>query len=545
MKKNFNKILLVLILFFSFLVRIYSLEKIPPSLNWDEVSHGYNAYSIIKTGKDEWGITLPLIFRAYGDYKLPFYIYLTTIPVFFFGLTNFSVRLISVLSGAGLVLLAYLIAQKITQNKKISLMAGFLTAISPWGLFVSRIAVEANLCAFLFAFGIFSFLCWQESKEKKWLIWTVITWGLSVYTYNSARVLVPLFLLLLVFVVLRQQKAKQLVLPGFIILLFLIPITFQFLDQSGSARYNLVSLVDQGTVNQIIEKRNISQLPVSINRFIYNRPSFFIFQAVKNYFKNLSPRYLFFYGGSHYQFSLPDNELLYLVTAPFLLLGLVKLLLDKKKSGKLLIVWFFLSFVPSAITKDAPHALRTILILPSPMIISAIGVDYLVKFLKDRSKFGGKLLFWVLIGTVLFSFGRWWKDYTENYPKAYSWAWQHGYKEAVLFMKENYQNYDKIFVTKRYGEPHEFILFYFGWNPRDYQNDPLKKWDNHAGWYWVDGFDKFIFLNDWEVLSELKTQDLKQKSLLITSPGNYPEGWEKVKTINFLDGKIAFEILEK
>ncbi|MBU2577901.1 hypothetical protein KKA69_03645, partial [Patescibacteria group bacterium] len=81
MKKNFNKILLVLILFFSFLVRIYSLEKIPPSLNWDEVSHGYNAYSIIKTGKDEWGITLPLIFRAYGDYKLPFYIYLTTIPV--------------------------------------------------------------------------------------------------------------------------------------------------------------------------------------------------------------------------------------------------------------------------------------------------------------------------------------------------------------------------------------------------------------------------------------------------------------------------------
>ncbi|MBU2577633.1 hypothetical protein KKA69_02260, partial [Patescibacteria group bacterium] len=202
-------------------------------------------------------------------------------------------------------------------------------------------------------------------------------------------------------------------------------------------------------------------------------------------------------------------------------------------------------FVPSAITKDAPHALRTILILPSPMIISAIGVDYLVKFLKDRSKFGGKLLFWVLIGTVLFSFGRWWKDYTENYPKAYSWAWQHGYKEAVLFMKENYQNYDKIFVTKRYGEPHEFILFYFGWNPRDYQNDPLKKWDNHAGWYWVDGFDKFIFLNDWEVLSELKTQDLKQKSLLITSPGNYPEGWEKVKTINFLDGKIAFEILEK
>ena len=87
---------LFLILIFALFFRVYKINENPPALNWDEVSHGYNAYSILKTGKDEWGIKFPLIFRAYGNYKLPLYIYLTSISVKFFGLTPLGVRLVSV-----------------------------------------------------------------------------------------------------------------------------------------------------------------------------------------------------------------------------------------------------------------------------------------------------------------------------------------------------------------------------------------------------------------------------------------------------------------
>ncbi|PIV02180.1 glycosyl transferase, partial [Candidatus Shapirobacteria bacterium CG03_land_8_20_14_0_80_40_19] len=59
---------LILIILLSLFLRIYCLQEVPPSLNWDEISHGYNAYSILKTGKDEWGKTFPLIFQAYGDF---------------------------------------------------------------------------------------------------------------------------------------------------------------------------------------------------------------------------------------------------------------------------------------------------------------------------------------------------------------------------------------------------------------------------------------------------------------------------------------------
>ncbi len=542
-----NWILILIVLSATFF-RFYKLADNPPSLNWDEVSHGYNAYSILKTGKDEWGKTFPLIFQAYGDFKLPLYIYLTAPFIFLFGLNGFSVRFVSVLSGVGLVLLSYIITGKITKNKTISLLAGVLTAFSPWSLFVSRIAVEANLGAFLFALGIYGFFCWLEKPEKKWLVWTVVGWCLSIYSYNSGRIMVPFFLVILLIFVWKKKKLKQFLVPGIILAVFLTPLVIQFLNNSGKARFNLVSIIDQGAINQIIEKRNTAKLPANISRLIFNKPIFFIYRAIGNYLLNLSPKYLFFYGGSHYQFSLPNHELLYLVTAPFMLLGLIKILTAKNNSSKVLCWWFFLSFIPSAVTKDAPHVLRTIFVLPAPMIITVIGVGAVLAFLRNKSKFGGKLLLFVLTGAVLFSFGRWWRDYWTVYPKSYSWAWQYGYAQAAFFIEENYEKYNRIFFTKRNGEPHEFLLFYLKYSPEKYQNEQNKKWDYHASWYWIDQFDKFTFINDWEVIERVKEQESKrvegEKSLLITSPGNYPQGWNKIKTIEFLDGKPVFEILE-
>ena len=61
-----NKLLLIFIIGLSFFLRIYKVTSVPPSLNWDEVSIAYNAYSILKTGKDEWGDFLPLHFKSYG-----------------------------------------------------------------------------------------------------------------------------------------------------------------------------------------------------------------------------------------------------------------------------------------------------------------------------------------------------------------------------------------------------------------------------------------------------------------------------------------------
>jgi 4-amino-4-deoxy-L-arabinose transferase-like glycosyltransferase len=135
---------ILLILLASVLLRFWKVDSFPPSLNWDEISHGYNAYSILKTGKDEWGNILPTIFRAYGDYKLPVYIYLTVISEAFLGLTPLAVRLTSILAGISTVVFTYLLAKNIF-SKKVALLSAFLVAIEPWSFFLSRGAFEANL----------------------------------------------------------------------------------------------------------------------------------------------------------------------------------------------------------------------------------------------------------------------------------------------------------------------------------------------------------------------------------------------------------------
>ncbi|MBI2009816.1 MAG: hypothetical protein HYS86_01425, partial [Candidatus Chisholmbacteria bacterium] len=50
---------LVLIVFFAAILRLSLLGQNPPGLYWDEVSLGYNAYSILKTGRDEHNEFLP------------------------------------------------------------------------------------------------------------------------------------------------------------------------------------------------------------------------------------------------------------------------------------------------------------------------------------------------------------------------------------------------------------------------------------------------------------------------------------------------------
>jgi len=49
-----KKILLIFILLLAFLLRFWQLGYNPPSLDWDEASLGYNAYSLLINCKDEY-----------------------------------------------------------------------------------------------------------------------------------------------------------------------------------------------------------------------------------------------------------------------------------------------------------------------------------------------------------------------------------------------------------------------------------------------------------------------------------------------------------
>src|SRR3989344_5593497 len=114
---------LILIVFLGFVLRFLGLGSNPPGLYWDEVSLGYNAYSILKTGSDEHNRFLPIdTFKAFGDCKPPGYIYATVPSIALFGLNNFAVRLPSALAGTILVLVTYLLVKELFPNSPFSIL---------------------------------------------------------------------------------------------------------------------------------------------------------------------------------------------------------------------------------------------------------------------------------------------------------------------------------------------------------------------------------------------------------------------------------------
>lgn len=499
---------LIIIVILSAILRLVYINYLPPSLNWDEVSLGYNAYSLLKTGRDEWGTILPTIFRAYGDYKLPVYVY-------FAAVSPFMVRLPSIMFGIAQVLIVYLIAKRFFSHK-IGVMAALLVAISPWTLFLSRVAVEANLVAFFIAAGIYCLLIRRLSSG-------ILLLGISVWTYNSARIFVPLFIF--IFYLINRKSIKLSFFSYFLFSILFIPMFFQLFSSTGQARYQWLAILDSGAIAKINELRSRPG-----GRFVYNKLTYFISQFSLNYLNHFHPSFLFLKGGTHYQFSIPNQSLVYLINLPFFIIGFIYILRTK---NWMLLFWLLLAPIPDSLTRDSPHVLRSITLLPLPMILSGLGVVLVARKIKN------KLFIPAYLITVFLSLSLYINEAVSDYQKSYSWAWQYGYKQAVQLIKEKYEDYDQIIITKKYGEPHEFVLFFWPWDPEKFLSDPNLNRYYRSTWYWVDSFAKFKFVNDWEMVEVVKNLPPNKKYLVISSPENETTGSE-ISRINFLDGKPAF-----
>ncbi|HOX96106.1 MAG TPA: glycosyltransferase family 39 protein [Candidatus Woesebacteria bacterium] len=563
MKKS---IVIVCLIALGALLRFAFLDRLPVSPNWDEVSHGYNAYSILKTGMDEWGKPFPLIFRAFGDYKLPLYIYLSTIPVAIFGLNIFAIRFISALSGTLAILGIFLLSKILFPDKvfrvakrqiKMEHLAAFLLAISPWHFFVSRPALEANLSLTLIIFGFYYFIRFVKSQSS--LIPSVFLLGLSLHSYNTARIFVPL-MVVASFIVFRRsifskQKFMSLfrnfksVLAVLLALLFSGLVLYQVYAGEGTARYEKVKILSPATVFQIGEQRAASTLSPLLAKLIHNRPLYLVTTVTKNYLGYFSPQFFFQTWGAQFQFAIPNTNLLTVPVYLLMCLGFILCLprLKTKENYRFLYLWLLLSPVAASLTIDPPQALRPNPMIPALIIFASLGVARLLKIIPEKIKTLSLILItlWILM-----SLGQYLIQYQGSYAKKYSSSWQYGYRQVISFIVDHQSEYDRVFITKRYGEPHIFYTFYTRMSPNMLQPGPDNIRFEQSDWFWTDKIDNVYFVNDWQIPSTpISTLTLEsgstisaQRSLLVTSPDHLPVNAHVIETINFLDDTPAFII---
>lgn len=565
-----TSLLLILTIILGGFLRFWQLGSMPPSLNWDEVSHGYNAYSILKTGMDEWGIRFPLIFKAFGDFKLPAYIYLTTIPVWLFGLNAFAVRFISALAGTFAILGIYLLTNILNfktqhKNSHIGLITAFLLAISPWHFFISRPALEANLALTFIIFGFYYLL--KYINGNKGLFTASLLLGLSLHTYNTARVFVPLMLLAAIYIyrskiklviassvsnlpVGRQawQSSAILIISIVFFVLSVSVVAGQIFSGEATARYSKLQILSESVVFQIGESRSASKLPSILPKLIYNRPVYFVKTVTENYLKYFSPQFFYQTWGAQFQFAIPNKNLLTLPIYLLSILGFVYLLLNfKNKSFQFILSWLLLSPIAASLTVDPPQALRPNPMIPAIIIISTIGLTLLNSRLTP--KIANILIAVILLWTSI-SFVKYLIFYNNNYKNTYSSSWQYGYSQVIDYITNHSSEYKNIFITKRYGEPHIFYVFYSKLNPLDLQPNNSNIRFKKSDWFWTDKIGKVYFINDWQIPTiGVKTLPIESgeiistaNSLLITSPDHLPINAHLIKTINFLNGSPAYII---
>lgn len=534
-----KKTLLVLFLLFltALFLRLFQLGTNPEALNWDEAALGYNSFSILKTGADEYGHEFPLVLRSFDDYKPAVYSYFSIPFIYLWGLTIFSTRFVSAFFGSLMVFSMYIFVKNIFSNKNAGMFAALFTTFAPVFLFYSRIAMEANLCLSIFTFGL-AFITYKGSYKR--FVVGLILLLLSAYTYHSARYLVPVIVLVSIVRLDYLTKGKKILTLAIFGLLYL-PIIFLTFNPLYNARFTEVSILTNSKVltGSNIKISGFSIIPENIIR-IY----FYISDLVGRYLSYFNPLILFFRSPSHDSYTVREVGSFNLFELPFWILGVYSYLKNVKKINPIFRIGLVLAALPAVFTVDWFSPLRAILLWPFFIGLTAYGLSKAVSFsgIKPNLLLTVCLLGWayyaVFITEIVFVY----KNYA-NYGD-----FQYGFAQSVPYVNKliSEGKYDNVVIDTPHGQPHIFYLFFSSYPPDLYQKETVwRDTDYSARVNFNFGpytFRDIYWPKDRNVNDTLFVGDL---SSLPTDQIANTTGAKILKDFNTPDGNVAVRVVQK
>ncbi len=523
------------------LLRFYQLGSIPPSLTWDEVAWGYNAYTLGIDGKDEFGRFLPYDYlESFGDFKPPVYAYLDIIPIKLFGLTEFAVRFPSAFFGTLTVLITFFLMQELfpkiekRKRKYLGLIAAGILALSPWHIMLSRAAFEANIATFLIVTGVWLFL--RSINGYKWsIVISALFFVLSLYTFNTPRIVVPILLLVLTIGFYKKLwfMKKQVIVAALLGLIVIAPTVRFLLSPQASLRFREVNIFSNLDViersNQEIQNDNNSLY----SKIIYNRRLQYSIEYLKHYFDHFNPTYLFIHGDMNPKFSTQDIGQLYLWDLPFLLIGILVLFRKREGYWWLIPIWIVIGIIPAATARETPHALRTEATVPMFQILIAYGVYTLSAWLPKKKVTVIRGIIGVILAVNVFYFLY---NYYTYYSNEYASEWQYGYKQAIAYVQKVQGEYRTIYISSYLGRPYIYYLFYLKLNPQTLRNDSKVTRDTY-GFVTVSQVGKYHFLDS-------SPSPISGKNLYVDLKGKQSAGVNIRKSIDLKNERDTLIIYE-
>lgn len=539
MKRFLPIILLVSIVLLGASFRFIGLGRNPAGIIDDEADAGYDAYSLIRTGRDQWGATWPLTsFRGFGDYRLPANTYFSIPPIAVFGLTPFAVRFSASLFGTLTIVMVYLLVCEAlgSSSKTIPLLSAFFLAISPWHVGMSRIGLEETTSVFFVTCGMWMML--RGRNHPKALLIGLLILGLSLYIYTANIVFVPL---LLVFTICLFRKVylpltKHMLIGIACFILLFAGFFISSSTSTAATRTRQVNLTnDSGLLDIVNEKQGACGrvFPRAVCRLVFNKYSAYGAKFVSNYFNHFSPNLLGIYGTDTQYSILPGRGLLYLFDYPLLVISLIIVFLTFSPARLLLVGWLFLSAIPDSLTSDGQYG-RFFISYPAWPILIAIGVTALVSRIKYR-----KALLTFIVLAFLAAAGNFIIEYSTFFPYRYSQFSHFGYEELVQKIDTYLPSYSRVIVSSRVQDAKQYIyyVFYTRYDPASFQSGAgIEKIVEQNGWVRVSKIGKIEFAP--AIPTEQKLA--KDHVLLIGAPTEFPTKVPAVFSVNDKKGDRLF-----
>jgi 4-amino-4-deoxy-L-arabinose transferase-like glycosyltransferase len=534
---------LIAIISLAAILRLPYLNTHMPSLYGDEIAIGYNAFSILKTGRDEFGKFMPLQFQSWGDQKNPVYIYAVAAVQFFTGATPTSVRLPSALAGIFAVYLTYRLVILLGMGEGPALLSGLLLALTPWHIHISRGGYEANLALTLGLASVVALLTWFKSGRRRQLVLSILYLVIATYTYYTTKMFGPLLLAFIWFwgwcYFRSRKKIKLSHLLSYWGLAFVLalPLFYLAIFANGQARFAAINIfTDKTAATRVIRDRNFFPDSKSLMaKVMENTTVYHFLDFTSYYFDNFSGQFLFVGGDSNVRYGLANHGMLYLIDAPLILMGIILLYHKNKKAWLFLVAWLLLAPLPTSLVGKA-YGLRSLAMLPIPQIFAAFALYQLYLWSKLSKIRTGILL---LTSTLyLLSVSNWLVRYIYQYPSYGRYWYDSAMLESIQYADAHAAKYDQVIITQTYGETSMYYAYYHQIDPRVYEAAKANR-------IMMDGIPmvhlgKYYF-GDLRPNGKLEDMQLPPHTLIITDPLS-PYSEEAINARD--DGRAIFQVYE-
>lgn len=468
-----HKIIIIVLFFVAIFFRVWRLDSVPPSVSLDEASIGYNAFSILQTGMDEYKTKWPIVLRAYDDWRPGLYVYLVLASIPLFGLTSLAVRFPSVVLSLLTIIFTFqatrLLSRKVAKSDTPALWTLGFMAISPWHIYISRLGHEVNLGLTLFTAGAYALCHFFMTRNIHGLYWAAVLLSLSLYGYQSEKAVVPFFLGICIlfhwksFIDARKHSVKSLLLFSvcvfYAIVLTISPEGITRLRGASAISVDAHEMSQARIAHASAVARGDKVRGIMTSRYVTAAQI-----IIRNYTSHFSPFWLFT-GAQRESHKVPYTGLLFWWQGILLVIGAwyVWKKLPIGMTGVIL-AWIMTAPVPAAITTQAPHAMRIFTMVPPLMILLGFGA-YALSHVRSR---------WlVVVGITALCIMSTWslsKNYFTVFPQEQSDSFQYAIHPAMVYAVKNNDKYDRIIFSNQRSlyQSYMFFLFYTSYDPGEY-----------------------------------------------------------------------------